>query len=252
MTHPLVQLSQHAPSLRQAEMGFPSKYVGAYLLDHLTYTASTRPADKFSDLMLGRRHCLLRHRTFAIPNSRSLQSGFGMPKRRTGFGLYVPSIGRCSMGGRAFVRCSWFCIISRPSTPATPSRALARAILALCLPDQVAGTVFIAGRLKRGATLPYREPPRCCGHLMHYTFHRQVVRHSYSFGPSPAAQDFRPHHRLLGPLLTSRSGLHRGPFSHEARSPKVRMHSFTAQPPDLRYFALTTKARGFWPARLAW
>ena len=48
--------------------------------------------------------------------------------------------------------------------------------------------------------------------------------------------------RLLRPLLTSRSGLHRRPFRHEARSPQVRTHSFPAQPPDLRRFALTTRA----------
>src|SRR5476649_2769434 len=53
-----------------------------------------------------------------------------------------------------------------------------------------------------------------------------VVNRSFSFGPSPRL-------RLLRPLLTSRSGLHRRPFRHEARSPQVRAHSFPAQPPDL-------------------
>ena len=48
--------------------------------------------------------------------------------------------------------------------------------------------------------------------------------------------------RLLRPLLTSRSGSHRRPFRHEARSPQVRTHSFPAQPPDLRRLALTTRA----------
>jgi hypothetical protein len=43
---------------------------------------------------------------------------------------------------------------------------------------------------------------------------------------------------LLRPLLTSRSGLHRRPFRHNARSPWVRTHSFTAQPPDLRHQSL--------------
>src|SRR5476651_1270081 len=53
-----------------------------------------------------------------------------------------------------------------------------------------------------------------------------AVNRSFSFGPSPRL-------RLLRPLLTSRSGLHRRPFRHEARSPQVRAHSFPAQPPDL-------------------
>ena len=44
--------------------------------------------------------------------------------------------------------------------------------------------------------------------------------------------------RTLWPLLTSRPGLHRRPFRHKAGSPQVRTHSFTAQPPNLRHFAL--------------
>ena len=48
--------------------------------------------------------------------------------------------------------------------------------------------------------------------------------------------------KLLWPLLTPRSAFPRRPFRHEARSPQVRTHSFTAQPPDLRHFALTTRA----------
>ena len=48
--------------------------------------------------------------------------------------------------------------------------------------------------------------------------------------------------RLLRPLLTSRSGLHRRPFRHEARSPQVRTHSFIAQPPDLRRLTLGHKS----------
>src|SRR5690606_31126675 len=53
---------------------------------------------------------------------------------------------------------------------------------------------------------------------------------------------FAPYRRLLRPLLTSRSALPRCPFRHKARSPRVRTHSFTAQPPDLRHFALATRA----------
>ena len=53
---------------------------------------------------------------------------------------------------------------------------------------------------------------------------------------------FAPGWQLLWPLLTSRSVFPRRPFRHEARSPRVRTHSFTAQPPDLRHLALTTRA----------
>ena len=38
---------------------------------------------------------------------------------------------------------------------------------------------------------------------------------------------------------------HRRPFSHKARSPQVRTHSFAAQPPDLRHLALITRASRF-------
>src|SRR5690606_1783059 len=37
----------------------------------------------------------------------------------------------------------------------------------------------------------------------------------------------------------------RCPFRHKARSPQVRTHSFTAQPPDIRRFALITRASRF-------
>lgn len=47
---------------------------------------------------------------------------------------------------------------------------------------------------------------------------------------------------LLRPLLTSHSVRSRCPFRHKARSPRVRTHSFTAQPPDIRYVALATRA----------
>jgi hypothetical protein len=70
---------------------------------------------------------------------------------------------------------------------------------------------------------------------MPYIGHRHVVGRSFSFAPSPGM-------RLLRPLLTSRSGVRRCPFRHEVRSPQVRTHSFPAQPPDLRHFALTMRA----------
>jgi len=53
---------------------------------------------------------------------------------------------------------------------------------------------------------------------------------------------FAPYRQLLWPLLTSRSVSPRRPFRHKARSPRVRTHSFTAQPPGLRRFALATRA----------
>ena len=56
---------------------------------------------------------------------------------------------------------------------------------------------------------------------------------------------FAPDWQLLRPLLTSRAVFPRRPFRHEARSPQVRTHSFPAQPPNLRYFALTTRASRF-------
>jgi len=39
--------------------------------------------------------------------------------------------------------------------------------------------------------------------------------------------------------------LPRRPFRHEARSPQVRTHTFTAHSPDLRHFALVTRASRF-------
>jgi hypothetical protein len=64
---------------------------------------------------------------------------------------------------------------------------------------------------------------------------------------SERQRDFNPPEqraaqRTLRPLLTSRSVFPRRPFSHEARYPRVRTHSFTAQPPDLRRLALITRA----------
>jgi hypothetical protein len=53
---------------------------------------------------------------------------------------------------------------------------------------------------------------------------------------------FVPNRRLLRPLLTSRSVLPRRPFNHKARSPRVRTHSFTARPPDLRRLILDHKS----------
>lgn len=158
------------------------------------------------------------------------------------------------MFGHACFRCCSVSAISRPSKTCSSLvrlHAFPRALHFLpCerLRKQVSPCVFqflwrescfIADRLGRGSTPPYRDPLRFYGHLMPYTIHRQVVGHSYSFGPSPGM-------RLLRPLLTSRSGFFfRRPFRHKARSRQVRTHSFPAQPPDLRHFALTTRASRF-------
>ena len=95
------------------------------------------------------------------------------------------------------------------------------------------------------------HPRRLCGEL-HL---REHLRLSYLDNPraipsTPSVLRFQsqlhqPCLRLLRSLLTSRSSLHRRPFRHEARSPQVRTHSFTAQPPDLRHFTLITRALRF-------
>ena len=73
-----------------------------------------------------------------------------------------------------------------------------------------------------------------------------AVHHPSTWRQAPLlVRSFVPCWRLLRPLLTSRSGFRRRPFRHKTRSPQVRTHSFTAQPPDLRHFALTTRASRF-------
>jgi hypothetical protein len=70
--------------------------------------------------------------------------------------------------------------------------------------------------------------------------------YSRSFGPSCfGCCLIGPLPALLRPLLTSRSSFRRRPFRHKTRSPQVRTLSFIAQPPDLRHFALVTKALQF-------
>src|ERR1035437_4937697 len=92
--------------------------------------------------------------------------------------------------------------------------------------------------------------PKCFGlhpsHRIDELRSREHLRQSISekqraFPPIPLA--LRPHAGsyyglcwLLAPTQ------HRRPFGHKARSPQVRTHSFTAQPPDLRRFALITRA----------
>ena len=102
---------------------------------------------------------------------------------------------------------------------------------------------FVTSRLRPSFTgLPPCQPgfPR---HLTHDLTALHVLSHSLTFGPSWFLSCLiGPILPLLRPLLTSRSGLHRRPFSHRARSPRVRTHTFTAQSPHLRRFALVTRA----------
>jgi hypothetical protein len=95
---------------------------------------------------------------------------------------------------------------------------------------------FITHRFRLGFTSPSRVAPRFPRLLMHCTSERHGLRPSYSFGPSPR------HRQLLWPLLTSRSGFHRRPFRHEARSPQVRTRSFPAQPPRFTPLRLDHKS----------
>ena len=100
------------------------------------------------------------------------------------------------------------------------------------------------------------DPPvlvsRChCLFGLHPHLHLGELRRSEHLRPSSPEnrghalrflRPFAPDWQLLRPLLTSRSATRRRPFSHKARSPQVRTHTFTAQSPDLRHFALITRA----------
>jgi hypothetical protein len=100
---------------------------------------------------------------------------------------------------------------------------------------------FVAGNLARGFTAHFFRPTRLREHLTRGLGHRHVDQHSFSFGPSPcsSASSARPGYYDLCCLLAP--ARHRRPFRHEARSPQVRPHSFTAQPPDLRRLSFDHK-----------
>jgi len=81
-------------------------------------------------------------------------------------------------------------------------------------------------------------------------FHARCIfsrANTCSSRPRPAPSDSR-RGSPVSSLVTSgkaspfRSVLPRCPFRHKARYPRVRTHSFTAQPPDLRRIALATRA----------
>jgi len=67
---------------------------------------------------------------------------------------------------------------------------------------------------------------------------RSVLR-CFGFASSASYSNYYDLCWLLTPVR------HRHPFRHKVRSPQVRTHSFTAQPPDLHHLALITRASWF-------
>jgi hypothetical protein len=102
---------------------------------------------------------------------------------------------------------------------------------------------FVAGSVGPGFTVPPSRPP---GSLRHLT-HDLVALHG--FGLLTLVRSFAlslwPHRPATGTTTTSADFSlrpSRRPFRHKARSPQVRTHTFTAQPPHLRHLALVTRA----------
>jgi hypothetical protein len=95
---------------------------------------------------------------------------------------------------------------------------------------------LVADGISHGFTVRYLRPPR--------VWQASDFRFLASTWPITLSlvRPFVTKKRLLRPLLTSRSGLHRRPFRHKARSPQVRTQSFTTQPPDLRSLILDHKS----------
>jgi hypothetical protein len=194
-----------------------------------------------------------------MPSSRSPPSGFGIVTRRTGLGRYVPCNSWSRITGHAFagsgplghvqtIHAPRLCWPSPVSTLAAGSLSSAppSAALTLCLGVSRRGRVASSLALARPASPSATAcPPRSCGHLTPCVQHRHGVRTLLlvrPFAPLPAATTASADFSLRVP---------RRPFSHKARSPQVRTHSFTAQPPDLRHFALITRASRSLPARPA-
>jgi len=116
------------------------------------------------------------------------------------------------------------------------SRAPASAGLALRPPVLVAGVPFHRWS-------PYARLHLALGRPAPLARASDALRHSSTRRLTLLlVRPFAPNRRLLRPRLTSRSMSPRRPFRHKARSPQVRTHSFPAQPPDLRHFALATRA----------
>ena len=130
------------------------------------------------------------------------------------------------------------CWPSRASMPAAYSlvRTPAQAGFALRPPVLVAGVLFHHWTRPARLHLPLLRPAPLtrASDALHYSSTRRLTL--------LLVRPFAPSWQLLWPLLTSRSVLPRRPFRRKARSPRVRTHSFTAQPPDLRRIALATRA----------
>ena len=85
------------------------------------------------------------------------------------------------------------------------------------------------------------HPHRIYGEL-HVCEHLRLPALDNSVAIPPIPSALRP--KMAATMTSADFSLqqYRRPFRHEARSPQVRAHSFTAQPPDLRHFALITRA----------
>ena len=118
----------------------------------------------------------------------------------------------------------------------SPLRAPAPAGLALRPPVLVAGALFHrwSPQTRLHLTLGRPAPLRRASDAIQYSSTRRLTL--------LLVRPFAPYWQLLRPLLTSRSVSPRRPFRHKARSPRVRTHSFTTQPPDLHHLALATRA----------
>ncbi len=147
-------------------------------------------------------------------------------------------------GGQCVCRNTFVSATVNPSTPALPRLAFTRFHPRPCSHSRAPAP---SGRLAPSLRHPVASTP------LHHV-HRTPGFHPDPPAPVPVARARCLHRRstrastlllvrpfvlpLLRPLLTSRSVSPRRPFSHEARSPRVRTHSVPAQPPDLRRLSL--------------
>ncbi len=92
-------------------------------------------------------------------------------------------------------------------------------------------------RARLGVSIPAFFP-RPARHYPRFRIWRPSSGNQRDFNPP----ELRAAQRTLRPLLTPHSGGCRRAFTHEARSPQVRTHSFSAQPPDLRHLTFDHKS----------
>ena len=71
---------------------------------------------------------------------------------------------------------------------------------------------FVAARIGHGFTVPFLEPPCLRRHLTQCSPHRHGVETLPLVRPFACGSALQPSHRLLRPLLTSRSGSIPTPF----------------------------------------